>query len=237
MKRTYAISLCINVLLCVFGMYFAGKRYLFQQTLPPPTVAYFENYNQARKKIQDSLIITEDDYVFVGTSLTEGFPLNEYFPNIPIKNRGIGGNEISAILDRIGPYIAANPAGLYLEMGTNDVLHKLPQDTILRRYGMVLNMAASLRGRVYIQNIPPLASIYATENKLIDSLNIQLRKIAAAYGATYIDLNTRLRRDGAMCSSNSYDGIHLTLEGYEQWYSALAPYVFPPINSHIRSPE
>src|SRR5688572_24311555 len=99
MKRMFYISLSLNIVIILF---FVGKRLYWSYGLPAHKgIANYETINQGKYSAYDGVAIDSNDIVFIGNSLTEGFPLDEYFHRTDIKNRGIGGSETSHLLDRI----------------------------------------------------------------------------------------------------------------------------------------
>lgn len=64
----------------------------------------------------------ENRVVFIGDSITAGWKLDEYFPNQPFINRGIGGQTTSQILLRFRQdIINLKPKAVVILAGTNDI--------------------------------------------------------------------------------------------------------------------
>ena len=64
----------------------------------------------------------EDRVVFMGDSITDGWKLNEYFPNQPYVNRGISGQTTPQMLLRFRPdVIDLKPKVVVILAGTNDI--------------------------------------------------------------------------------------------------------------------
>jgi len=62
--------------------------------------------------------------VFMGDSITDFWKLDEYFPNQPYVNRGIGGQTTPQMLVRVYPdVIDLKPAAMVVLAGTNDIAH------------------------------------------------------------------------------------------------------------------
>lgn len=60
--------------------------------------------------------------VFMGDSITDGWPLDEYFPGKPYINRGISGQVTPQMLVRMYPdVIDLKPAAMVVLAGTNDI--------------------------------------------------------------------------------------------------------------------
>ncbi len=68
--------------------------------------------------------------VFMGDSITDGWRLNEYFPDRPYVNRGISGQTTPQMLVRMYPdVIDLKPAAMVILAGTNDIAHNTGPET------------------------------------------------------------------------------------------------------------
>ncbi|MBV9405951.1 MAG: SGNH/GDSL hydrolase family protein [Acidobacteriaceae bacterium] len=68
--------------------------------------------------------------VFLGDSITDGWHLDEYFPNQPYVNRGISGQTTPQMLVRMYPdVIALKPAAIVVLAGTNDISRNTGPET------------------------------------------------------------------------------------------------------------
>src|SRR6266850_1288151 len=104
----YKLSIIANVLFVMFGCFVIIKRYFFQQNPPagaPVALSYFEPYIQARMHVYASCPLDTNDIVMIGTSLTEGFPI-ETMKNCHIKNRGIAASQFHHLLGRLDGILA-----------------------------------------------------------------------------------------------------------------------------------
>jgi lysophospholipase L1-like esterase len=69
--------------------------------------------------------------VFLGDSITEGWPLDQYFPGKPYVNRGIGGQTTPQMLVRLYPdVIDLKPAAVIILAGTNDIAQNTGPETL-----------------------------------------------------------------------------------------------------------
>ena len=66
-------------------------------------------YYARRATLFDELPIGKKDIVMLGNSLTDGCEFNELLGNRHIKNRGIVGDIVQGLIDRIGPIIEGQP--------------------------------------------------------------------------------------------------------------------------------
>lgn len=224
--HTLKMSLAANILLCAFVF---GKRIYYAHSGPAPDAqqVYFDKYNQARKGVQNPLPIDTGDVVFVGTSLTEGFPLQEMFHSLKFKNRGIMGNKSCHIMSRIDEIARARPAKIFLELGVNDILAHDPLDSLEVHYQEILNsiFSGSPYTKVYVQSVFPLGGSYGREEDSVKVFDGWLKKYCLDAGLDYIDLFDTFAKNGAMMPEFTYDGVHLTAFGYTIWKHKLEGYL------------
>jgi lysophospholipase L1-like esterase len=102
-------------LLLVLGLLFGANSFAQQEK--------YTTYYYQRATLFEQLPITSTDIVFLGNSLTDGCEWAELFGNPHIKNRGISGDEVMGIYDRIDPILKGKPAKIFLLTGVNDVSH------------------------------------------------------------------------------------------------------------------
>lgn len=86
-------------------------------------------YHQANQELQKQPYDSKR-VVFMGDSITDFWKLDEYFPNKPYVNRGIGGQTTPQMLVRMYPdVIDLKPAAMVLLAGINDVSHNTGPST------------------------------------------------------------------------------------------------------------
>ena len=61
--------------------------------------------------------------VFLGDSLIDFFPIQDFFPRVKIYNRGIAGDTTKDLLKRLDNVIELKPSKLFLQIGTNDLVN------------------------------------------------------------------------------------------------------------------
>ncbi|MFD6354230.1 GDSL-type esterase/lipase family protein [Nocardia tengchongensis] len=162
--------------------------------------------------------------VFLGDSITEGGLWDEWFREAEPVNRGIGGNTIGDVLDRLDTAIA-NPAAVFLLVGTNDLGlgHSAGQVAADMR-----RLVTAIRDRtptapLFVQSVMPRRARFAAR---IRELNDAYRDIAAQADAIYIDLWPALTDgNGELRSEFTRDGLHLSGRGYAVWVEVLRPYI------------
>lgn len=81
----------------------------------------YSTYYYQRTSLFDILPITAKDIVFLGNSITNGCEWHELLKNKNIKNRGISGDVINGINDRIDEILKGKPSKIFLMAGINDI--------------------------------------------------------------------------------------------------------------------
>lgn len=217
MKKLLIFSLAINIIgLCVF----AGRRLYFKNK---PKVDDVEAYNVLRSNIYGSLPTGEGSIIFIGNSLTEGFPLYELFPGANIKNRGISANRTSHVVGRIEPIARTRPAKIFIEIGINDLANKITIDSITKNYNRIFKIiqTESPSTQIFVQSVFPVCMEYANLKDSVLQLNGRLKQLCMEKQATYVDVYAALSRNTYLDSSITYDGIHLNGKGYNLWASLV----------------
>ena len=185
------------------------------------------NHYEQRADLYRFTPIKEGDIVFMGDSITDGGCWEEFFPGLPVKNRGINGDTTEGVLNRLGTVLYRCPAALFLLIGTNDLnwWHYQHYDEILETYEKILQncMMVSPNTTVFVQSILPRKKRFS---KHILCLNENLQALTKKYGDVYIDLYPRfVNKEGEMKSHFTNDHLHLMSPGYKKWVEILTPYL------------
>jgi lysophospholipase L1-like esterase len=235
MRSILMVSLLINGI----ALFFALKRVYFRQyvqTFPEviiekPGTLSFLNRNQLFETYKMDSAAT----VFLGNSLTQNFELAELFPAHRLYNRGIAGDKIADILLRLEPIIAAKPAKIFIEMGTNDLGFGHGTDTIMARYTKLLKILQTEcpHTAMYVQSILPTATSSAMlpnycgpkVQASILELNQRLKTYCQQKNIIFINLYPSFASQDLLKPEYTIDGVHLTGQGYLLWRNLLLPYL------------
>lgn len=226
MKKALIISVAIN---CLLIFVFAAKRFYYssgQGEIKLEPMALNELSNMNRVDLFDSLPIREDDIVFVGNSLTEGFPITELFgPNF--KNRGIRGNTTLDVLRRIESIAIKKPRKIFLEIGINDLKNGVPIDSTYRNYISIVEKirALSTITQIIIQSLTPTSGYYLSTNAEVVIINKMLYNYCKKNDLIYIDLFTPLQSGNGLDNTFTNDGLHLNYSGYKIWQEKIENYL------------
>jgi len=165
--------------------------------------------------------------VFLGDSITEWTAWENWFPELPTTNRGIGGQVIRDVQARL-PTAIVEPKAVNLLIGTND-LHGLgvssDVERIAEQMGVLVDTIRKMapEAALFVNSVLPRSAYFRDR---IVALNQHYRQISDGHHATYIDVWPVLAGvDGAIRPEMTADGLHLSNEGYKAWVSVLRPHL------------
>lgn len=194
---------------------------------------YTPLYHQ-RASLFDVLPVDTSDIVFLGNSLTHGCEWHELFNMPNIKNRGINGDIVHGIRERLEPVINGHPKKIFLLIGVNDVSHDLTADSIATAIGELIDdiHSGSPSTRLYVQSLLPINNSFGKYKKLygkeqaIRNINTLIEAMAKEKGFIYINSRSIFADENDNLDKNiTNDGLHLLGEGYLKWREFLLPYV------------
>lgn len=171
--------------------------------------------------------VTNENIVFLGNSITNMHEWWEAFGNAKILNRGVNGAESPIMLEHLEATLMGHPAKIFFMMGTNDLgTNGMNSPAFVAksvRTALKRCQKESPTTKVYFQSILPCTTNGVKDIKHIPIANDSIKKLCEEYGATYIDLYNDLK--GIENGTVSYDGTHLTMEGYRIWCKKIAEHV------------
>lgn len=191
-------------------------------------------YYARRATLFEELPIGKKDIVMLGNSLTDGCEFNELLNNKHIKNRGIVGDIVQGLIDRIGPIIAGQPKKLFIMSGVNDISHDVSADSIARAMEKLIVMVrqGSPRTKIYLQSMLPFNNdvrewkLLKGRDHVVVEANALLEQVARRQGVTWINLYPLfVDGQGRLRAELTNDGLHLMGKGYLIWRDAIKPYI------------
>ena len=198
----------------------------------PAPRTYFAHYYKRFLQFMDEPAITSKDIVMLGNSLTEGGgDWGKRLGKENVINRGISGDEVMGVYDRLHQILPGKPAKLFLLIGVNDVSHDLSTDSIVYRIDQTLAriQKESPDTKVYLQSLLPINESFNRYKRLtnktyqIPEINARLEALAKEKKITFIDLFPLFVEKGTnvLRKELTNDGLHLNDKGYEIWVNAI----------------
>jgi lysophospholipase L1-like esterase len=208
--------------LLAFDLYWFGLRRLLAPSGDPilsnpawqDAVETYERLNEARGE--------REAIVFLGDSHTRRFDLEEWFPGLPVLNRGIGFDTVLGLEHRFAR-TAGNLriAALFVLIGTNDLQYRSPEETAGRLEALLSGARA---GRIIVQAIPPVAIRNRRLEKGIRPYNDLLEAMCRRRGFLFLDpWDGFADAEGRLRQEYHRDGLHLNAAGYAIWAERLRP--------------
>ena len=180
---------------------------------------------------------SNDNFLFLGDSITDFYPLEEYYDNLPVVNSGISGNKTTDILNdmetRVYQY---NPTKVFLLIGTND-LDMTSEDIVDATFNNIKRIVKEIKenrseSTIYVESVYPVNSTLENNtvnnrtNKKIRDLNKKLSNYCDGESCNYINLfDDLIDEEGNLKEEYTEDGLHLNSLGYVVITRELLPYL------------
>lgn len=188
-----------------------------------------------RASLFEELPVDNNDIIFLGNSITHFGEWHELFDNPNIKNRGISGDIVQGVYDRLDPILKGQPAKIFLLIGINDVSHNITADSIVNATEKLIKeiITRSPKTTLYVQSVFPVNPDFGmfqkatTRGDIVIKINQGLQNICSENNLQYIDVYSALK-----CSENNSlnpeftnDGLHLMGKGYLKWAEVIREYL------------
>ena len=191
--------------------------------------------------------IIKNQIVFVGSSLMEMFPVEEWIKerSLPLiaYNRGVGGYKTEDLLKVLDVCVfELSPRRIFINIGTNDLSDAfISIDQMIQNYDRILaEIQKKLpKAELYLMAYYPVNYKAATDemkscleirnNAKIALANKEVMKLAQKRGAKYIDVNGPLKdSEGNLKAEYTIEGMHINRDGYWSIFEDILTYVNEP---------
>lgn len=187
-----------------------------------------EHYRNRMEAFSKERAIDSTDIVMLGNSLTEfGGDWNKLLGRKHVRNRGIMGDNIDGVMNRLDAILARKPRVIIVMMGINDLSQGLSADRVFEKYQRMIDKiwAHAADTKLYVQSLLPINESfnrYETlkgKTDIVAMLNVKLRHYCERNHISYINLFKDFVYHGTneMRRSLTSDGLHLTPVGYKLW--------------------
>lgn len=190
-------------------------------------------YYARRATLFEQLPVGKKDIIMLGNSLTDGAEWNELLRNNHVKNRGIVGDIVQGLYERMDPILKGQPKKIFIMSGVNDISHDVSGDSIARAMEklIVLIKTRSPRTKIYLQSMLPfnnevrLWKLLKDREQVVVDGNRALKEVARRQGVTWIDLYPLfVDESGRLKAEYTNDGLHLMGPAYLIWRDAIKKY-------------
>lgn len=168
--------------------------------------------------------------IFYGDSITNAWPLHEFFPNHGTLNRGLGGDNVYGLYDRMNDDVLAyEPERVFMMIGINGIEEDKSQiiDCIQALTGMMTEKGIA----VYLCSILPLRDPdnwdrFQYQDKIVE-INTELAAWAADNAAGFLDYHSEVKDETGQLAAEcaKQDGTHITFEAYCRMAKVVEPYL------------
>jgi lysophospholipase L1-like esterase len=180
--------------------------------------------------------------VFLGDSITDGWRIQEYFPDRDFVNRGISGQVTSEMLGRFkADVVDLKPAAVLILAGTNDLARGTTLPVIQNNLTMMCELAEYHKIKVILASVLPTSDYHKDKNpsfemtKLrpldkIRALNNWIRTYCENHGHTFLNYAPAVSDAyGLLKAELADDGLHPNAAGYR----AMAPVALEAIEKTL----
>lgn len=176
--------------------------------------------------------------VFLGDSITQNFHALNNHPQVI--NMGISGNRTLDVIERLEKVKEVNPERLFLMIGTNDVMTNnqiwftdFPIHIETTYRFIVKYLINHLQTNdIILLSVLPVSSVKLIDpnqeakiNQEINQLNQFIHALADEFSIKYLDINHHFKEEDRLKKDYTFDGIHLTTQGYNIFYEKIKKYL------------
>ena len=184
--------------------------------------------------------VVDNNYLFLGDSITEQYDLKKYYEGYPVVNSGVSGDFTSSIVENMKKRVYDyNPSKVFLLIGINDLRNGKDVSEIVSNTKEIIKLIKENRpySEIYLESIYPINKTdddkisdsvkdIEFDNEKIIEVNNLLKDLAKDEKITYVDLYNKLvDDDGNLNISYTKDGLHISSEGYEFITKELMKYI------------
>ncbi len=198
-------------ILLLWGSVFAQER---------PRTEHWQARNQLFEAELDTA--SKGSIVFLGNSITEGFDLAFYFPQHSTINRGIVGDHLDGLIQRLNNSASAlKPEKLFLMIGINDIGDQRSDEYLKSMFTVLIDTLITElpETKIYLHSILPTTARWKNcPPDQIKRMNDFLTLMAIEKNLVFINLYPYFLIDTQYLNpALTRDGLHPNQAGYDLW--------------------
>ena len=168
--------------------------------------------------------------VFVGASSIVRWNVAEFFPDLPVLNRGFGGSEMADTAHfaarTVLPY---EPRLVVLYPGENDIARGVSPETVAAGFErLVATVHTALpQTRILVIGLKPTPARWRFNDQMIETNRLLHAIAASSEKITYISVEKAMLGPDKLPRPDLFisDGQHMTRSGYEIWTDIVRPHL------------
>lgn len=206
-------------------------------------VYHFKSYDHFKVKVVKETVLKEvmdDNYLFLGDSITDFYDLDKYYEGLKVVNSGISGNTTEDILkDMKNRVYRYNPSKVFILIGINDLYFDSDSKEVISNIKEIVKSIKENRPycKIYLESIYPVNNTdddkidhdmvsEKRDNKTVREINKELESFSKKEEITYIDMYSVLEDDDHNLKLDyTKEGLHLSDLGYEKVTEVLKKYI------------
>lgn len=231
-KNKSTLIIVLLSISCLCFILFIAYHYLFFD--------HSEKIKVITKKEDIAEKVVDNNYLFLGDSITEQYDLKEYYEGYPVVNSGVSGDFTSSIVENMKKRVYDyNPSKVFLLIGINDLRNGKDVSEIVSNIKEIIKLIKENRpySEIYLESIYPINKTdddkisdsvkdIEFDNEKIIEVNNLLKDLVKDEKITYVDLYNKLvDDDGNLNISYTKDGLHISSEGYKFITKELMKYI------------
>ena len=186
--------------------------------------AYYDAKVEQFGEENKSIVQGEIEVAFIGDSLTDGYDLGVYYPDLKTANRGIGGDTTLGLEKRLQVSLYdIQPKVVVMLIGANNLgsMFDNYEDILI---GLRENLPNS---RIVLVSLTSMGREWGRNNHLAAYNNAKIKSLAKKYSYEFVDVYTPLLNveTGEIFEEYTTDGGHLTHEGYLVMTAQIRPVI------------
>jgi lysophospholipase L1-like esterase len=203
---------------------------------------HFITYDHSKVRTVTKIVtkkVVDNNYLFLGDSITHRYDLNKYFSTLPVINSGVEANQTIDILNDMSSRIYQyNPSKIFIMIGTNDIGTEKSENDIVNNIENIIKKIKLNRkyAEIYLESIYPIndtddnkinhSIVEPRTNDKIKEINNKLKKYCSLNKVTYIDMYDKLiDKDGNLKLEYTKEGLHMSDEGYKVITAVIKKYI------------
>ncbi len=226
-------KIAVLVIILVFALALSSTVYIFiknqeEKAKKEEWAAFVETYRSEKIKTyrqeNERYAPGEVEVAFIGDSLTDGYDLDLYYPDLVTSNRGIGGDTTFDLEKRLQVSLYdLQPKVVVMLIGANNfkTMFENYEDILI---GIKENIPNS---KVVLLSLTSMSGEWGKNNHLAAFNNVKIKALAEKYGYEFVDLYTPLLNleTNEIYPEYTTDGGHLTHEGYVVLTAQIRPVI------------